>query len=412
VPFGGSAGVKLDLTQRGSEPMRFALKADLRKAEITIAALGWSKQAGTAGRLEARGVFGKGTAVDKLLIEAEGLRAEGAVDIGPAGNVRSAHLSRVEMPGFLDASVAYSPGDDGVSNIEVSGRLLDISSRFGRRGNKDRPSAPVRMRLDLEQLRVTRNMVISSAGGLIVRRADGGVRGNIKGRLGPAPVTIALDLPARGDGKLTIDSPDAGGALRAAGIYRDARGGKLHVDAVLPAGGNGGLTGRARIDDVIVRSEATFREMLRDGGLSEATAELSGSGIGFREILIPFTYMDGVVTVTDAIAVSSALGLKMTGTLNERTEALDLAGVLSPAYGLTGAFDNIPVIGALLSGGRGEGILAMTFTLKGAMRNPSFSINPLSLLTPGILRNIFSGGGTTPENIDELNELFGGDVDR
>jgi len=109
------------------------------------------------------------------------------------------------------------------------------------------------------------------------------------------------------------------------------------------------------------------------------------------------------VTVTDAVAVSPALGLKLTGTLDERTEALDMAGVLSPAYVLTGALDNIPLLGAILSGGQGEGVLAMTFTLKGAMRDPSFSVNPLSLLAPGFLRKIFSGTGASPELLEEID---------
>ena len=64
---------------------------------------------------------------------------------------------------------------------------------------------------------------------------------------------------------------------------------------------------------------------------------------------------------------------------------------------LTGALDSIPLIGDILSGGKGEGILAMTFKVRGSLDEPVFTVNPLSLLAPGILRKIFSGRNKSPD---------------
>ena len=85
------------------------------------------------------------------------------------------------------------------------------------------------------------------------------------------------------------------------------------------------------------------------------------------------------------------------GTVDESSDEIDLVGVISPAYALTGALDSIPLIGDILSGGKGEGILAMTFKVKGSLDEPDFSVNPLSLLAPGILRKFFSGRGGDPD---------------
>jgi hypothetical protein len=71
--------------------------------------------------------------------------------------------------------------------------------------------------------------------------------------------------------------------------------------------------------------------------------------------------------------------------------------VISPAYALTGILDNIPLIGDILSGGKGEGIFAMTFTVRGTLDEPEISVNPLSLLAPGILRKVFSGRTQLPD---------------
>jgi hypothetical protein len=90
--------------------------------------------------------------------------------------------------------------------------------------------------------------------------------------------------------------------------------------------------------------------------------------------------------------------------VDRNNDAIDLVGVISPAYGVTGVLDSIPVLGNILSGGQGEGILAMTFAVKGPADDPKFTVNPLSLLTPGILRKVFSGRSNPPDE-RFLNQL-------
>jgi len=58
----------------------------------------------------------------------------------------------------------------------------------------------------------------------------------------------------------------------------------------------------------------------------------------------------------------------------------------------------LAIIGGLLTGGEGRGFIAFNFRLTGPSRDPDVSVNPLSVLTPGILRRLFDGGdGPTPE---------------
>jgi hypothetical protein len=195
---------------------------------------------------------------------------------------------------------------------------------------------------------------------------------------------------------VTVTSPNAGEALHAAGFYSGAEGGKLTATVNTGTPEKPGLTGQARIEDVVVHSQSTFRDVLRDGGLADAGAEVSsGGGMRFRKVWVPFTYRDDKLTLTDAIAVSPALAIKLNGTVDEATDRVDLVGVLSPAYVLTGALNEVPLIGQIL-GGRGEGILAMTFRLRGDISDPRFTVNPLSVLAPGFLRNLFTQPNPEP----------------
>ena len=50
---------------------------------------------------------------------------------------------------------------------------------------------------------------------------------------------------------------------------------------------------------------------------------------------------------------------------------------------------NVPLIGNLLTSRRGEGVFGMTYSVNGHAASPRVFVNPVSALTPGILRRIF-----------------------
>jgi hypothetical protein len=62
---------------------------------------------------------------------------------------------------------------------------------------------------------------------------------------------------------------------------------------------------------------------------------------------------------------------------------------------------NIPIIGKLLTGGKNEGIFAAKYVVKGRLENPRVSVNPLSALAPGFLRNLIG---------DDVKPLTGDDA--
>ena len=57
---------------------------------------------------------------------------------------------------------------------------------------------------------------------------------------------------------------------------------------------------------------------------------------------------------------------------------------------------DIPLLGNLLTSKPGEGIIGLTYAVRGDLDQPEISVNPLSLMTPGILRRIFEFGVPTP----------------
>ena len=77
------------------------------------------------------------------------------------------------------------------------------------------------------------------------------------------------------------------------------------------------------------------------------------------------------------------MGITMDGIYNTGTRRMDMWGVVSPIYAVNGLF------GALFAPRKGEGLFGFNYTLKGSADGPKVGVNPLSVLTPGIFREIF-----------------------
>ena len=66
-----------------------------------------------------------------------------------------------------------------------------------------------------------------------------------------------------------------------------------------------------------------------------------------------------------------------------------MTGTFMPAYGLNRIFGELPLVGDLLGNGRDRGLIGVTFKLDGAAKSPRLQVNPLSVMAPGVFRQIF-----------------------
>src|SRR5262249_8093664 len=73
-----------------------------------------------------------------------------------------------------------------------------------------------------------------------------------------------------------------------------------------------------------------------------------------------------------------------------RRDNFDIDGVVAPSPVLNlSMLGEVPVLGDLLVSRRGEGVFGMTYSINGHAAEPRVGVNPVSALTPGILRRIF-----------------------
>ena len=123
--------------------------------------------------------------------------------------------------------------------------------------------------------------------------------------------------------------------------------------------------------------------------LTGFASALSGSGLPFSDFRGDFTYDGSRLTLDRVLAFGEALGITADGWVDLDKDVMELQGTVAPAYALNSILGNVPILGPLLGGGS-QGLFAANFRLSGANADPQVTVNPLSALAPGVLRELFS----------------------
>ncbi len=374
----GRGRFTLDL-RPGAAP-ELALESDLAGVGLSLPPLGWSKPRAATGRLELSGVLGAQARIDRLVLQAAGLSVTGAVTTRPGGGLDRALLSSVRLRDWLDASVELNGRRGGGLDLRILDGTLDLrratfaEGGAGRTGSGTQPGG---LQVALDRLQVSDTIALTDFSG----RFDlaGGLSGPFAGRLNGQTRVSGQIAPRGGRSAVRIQSGDAGGVIRSAGLLTKAHGGAFDLSLV-PSTRPGAFDGTLRITDTRIREAPAIAALLNAISVVGLVDELSGQGIQFSEVDARFRLAPSQVTVFESSAIGPSIGLSMDGTMDLASNRLRMQGVISPIYLLN-------QIGSVI-GRKGEGVIGFNYSLSGPARAPRVQVNPLSALTPGPLRDI------------------------
>ncbi|WP_319823486.1 DUF3971 domain-containing protein [Thalassovita sp.] len=378
VSGAGPAKFAIDL-QEGREPA-FALDSALKGIALSIPQLGWALAAAEEGMLSVRGRLGAVPAVDRVELAAAGLEAAGAVSLTADGQLNKASFSQVKAGGWLDAPVTLVGRGQGVAPaIEFEGgradlRRMDLGGGSGTGGG----GQPVPIKVRLDSLQITDTIALTQFRGNFT--TDGGTQGAFTALVnGIAPVDGTM-TPVNGRGAFSVISTDAGAVLAAAGLLSKAAEGQMQL-RLTPVGNAGSYDGRLQIANVWLKEAPAMANLLNAASIIGLLEQLSGGGILFSEVDAKFRMTPEQVIVTKSSAVGASIGISMDGVYHVTDKRLDMQGVFSPVYAVN-------AVGSVLTR-KGEGLIGFSFKMRGDAENPRVLINPLSVFTPGIFREIF-----------------------
>ena len=410
----GKTPVELSVRGLGRETQTLSLQADLTGARLLFGDMGWTKPAGRAATVNFDVVKHDEGSVNlaNLRIMGDEIAIQGSVALDTEQRLKGFHLSDLSVSRFTHVEIAATVREDQVLEIRAQGPSFDgrqfFQSLFSPgqfvEASKDTGEAFAGVDFSAEIGTVAGLYDTTATGVQVSMKKRNGklVALDGKGMLnGKSSATVKLEHSG-GSRLIKADSADAGSAFRLVGFYPSVEGGSAKLQVNLDAGAKGSISGTLWAQDFTVKGDSVVNDVLTD---PSATAVLgdrkqqrpTGSRIAFTQLRAPFTVGGGKFRLRDAYMNGPQLGATMRGTVDFKSDTVELGGTYVPLYGLNSALGAIPVLGKVFVGRKGEGVVGITFAIKGKLDDPTVMVNPMSVMTPGIFRQLFEFTGSVPE---------------
>lgn len=393
VALRGEAVGNFTLDLAPDTPPRLRVVSDLNRLSLAAPWLGAAKPANARGSFELAGTLGPAPRFETLRLAFDGLDLEGVLSLREEGLLEQFEITRLAAGRWLDVRGALvGAGVLGQPpRLVLSGGRLDLHRRPAQAADDDLPGlAEIDIALDavglgdaLDLRGVSGRLVPgpNGFGGTLAARLRGREAGGGAGGAS-APVQITLEPGPGAHPRLTLRSPDGAAVLQASGaLPRAEAGGALELRLVPRAGAAGLSDGWLRINGLRVRDAPVLAELLSAISVIGLIEQLGGEGLYFSDVAARFEMTPEAFTIREAQATGASLGLSLSGRYDRAEATVDMEGVISPVYMLN-------AVGAVLSR-PGEGLFGFAFRLDGPAASPDVRVNPLSILAPGILRELF-----------------------
>jgi hypothetical protein len=196
-----------------------------------------------------------------------------------------------------------------------------------------------------------------------------------------------------GGKQLKMQAEDAGAVLRFLDLYKNMRGGTIKLSL---SGRGDDMAGRVSAQNFKIVDEPKLASIVStapaggDRSLNQAVRrEIDTSSVTFERGSAQIKRGPGYLQLEKGVVRGPLIGATFQGTLYDPQGNMDMTGTFMPAYGLNRIFGEIPLFGDLLGNGRDRGLIGVTFKLDGNAKSPRLQVNPLSVMAPGIFRQIF-----------------------
>ena len=156
-------------------------------------------------------------------------------------------------------------------------------------------------------------------------------------------------------------------------------GGKLSYESIISKkGSNSNLL----ITGFKVSKVPVLAKLLTLASLQGIADTLSGEGIRFESFEMKSNSEGNILNIEDALAMGPAVSILLEGYV-DKGKTVSLRGTLVPATKLNLIIASIPLVGDILVGKKtGEGVVGVSFKMKGPPKDIKTTVNPIKTLTP------------------------------
>ncbi len=400
----GEADLELEAVGDGKDFQSVDMHVDFTGSALNLSEIGWLKPLYVPATGEIR--YGKGNGGAAVLtgdIEAKGLELAGELTFDDDKGLQRATIERIYSENRLDMRGDLVRTENGDVKINISGPFFDASpwidglTEFGKGGSG--PGVNVHANIAVDKLKLRDDAQLINSKIVLDMNPNTLERGLVSGTISRAK---GLEATFERDGEdfaVQLRADDAGYVLKTLFDVDYLKGGTLNLNGLM-----GKEFGAAEMNmkNVRMKGAPILAQVFALASLRGLTDVLNGDGVMFTEIQAPIRLNNGRLELPGVRASGPAMGLTTRGWLQMDSGDLNLDGVVVPSFGVNSALGGIPIIGDLFVSRQGEGVFAVTYSVRGTLERARVAINPLSAVTPGFLRRIMEN--PNEQAVNQLEE--------
>ncbi|MCL2473337.1 MAG: DUF3971 domain-containing protein [Alphaproteobacteria bacterium] len=395
--------INFDITQSDKSSASAKVKIDMTAAEISVPLLNWQKAMNAPAVLSLNVGMeeGKPVEISDISLQGGNLSVSGNITLSPDMK----NVAALDFPKFVlgrnNAQISYANGtSNAIPMINISGQALDISGFMNsdtddaaKKEKKEESSFTGHLKIKLARLYTDTDTFLENIEGHAIKDSVGWREINLRMfAAAHMPLEITLLPIAFGARELLISTNDFGAALKGLGFTKTISGGRLLLSGKSTALNPHDIKGSIKIEDFTVNNMPLLGVLLN--AISPfGFAGLFTNSAQFSSLIGDFNWNGDTIELSRVRASTAAFSINTEGTVLLNDNTVNLRGNVVPFSVMNSLINRLPIVGNLLTGGRHGGILAVSYNITGDLSDPQVSVNPMSVLAPGIIRSILFEGG-------------------
>ena len=376
------------------------ITANLRNAKLNFPWIGWSKGKGIPATASFVIKRQKGrTVLQDFSLKGKGFSARGTMEMDSKG-LAKAKLNKVRLNKTDDFDVSLSRTRHGYA-ITVNARSYDGRAIIQSFMNNDRPQP----KGGISVLVKGKIAKLTGFGGQKLREVDFhfSQKGKRVGKVsvfsmaeGKAPTIFKLS-PVSGGSKTEISTSNAGSVLRFLNLYTKIRGGTLST--VLVQDKSRVFRGNVTANNFTLLGEPRLAKLLRKPtqissdrnsvAVIKKLRAIKSDSVKIDQLQMRVEKGRGFLNIKKGRLTGGDASAAFKGQVYNKNNRMKIKGTFLPGRAINRLVSKIPLIGLAFGKGKVNGLFGITFKLSGVYGNPSISVNPLSIIAPGVFRQLF-----------------------
>ena len=396
----GDMGLEITVTPHPSEPPKVHVRADLTAAELQFEDLAWVKPSGKKAVLDLDVTKGQANPLElhNIKLVGENVAIEGWASVDAKNDLKEFFFPEFSLNVVSRLEVQGKLGNDRIWRVKASGSTFDakelLTALVSLGGTQDRGIRPLRPSAGMDLEANVANVLGHNETALRGMKLKMSQRGqklsalDVEGTIdGGKPLAALLKQNAKSQRVLYVDSTDAGQVFKLANFYPNVQGGRVRLEVNLDGKGAAQRTGTLWVERFRVLGDPIVSEVL-SGSDQPGGKKVVREVYDFDILRAPFSAGHEQFVLEDSQVRGPIVGATISGKVDFRAKRVNLGGTYIPLQGINSALCAIPLVGMIITGPKCDGVVGITYAIQGPMAQPQVIVNPLSMFTPGILKEI------------------------